>query len=57
MDSGGIGLTGGAVGYFWGGYVPHATTNWHPVIKKGRNTILISGRNTILISSIQSGAC
>ena len=25
---------GGALGYFWGGYVPPGTPNWHPVLKK-----------------------
>ena len=25
---------GGALGYFWGGYVPPGTPNWHPVPKK-----------------------
>ena len=24
---------GGALGYFWGGYVPPGTPNWHPVLK------------------------
>ena len=24
----------GALGYFWGGYVPPGTPNWHPVLKK-----------------------
>ena len=26
--------TRGALGYFLGGYVPHETPNWHPVLKK-----------------------
>ena len=25
---------GGALGYFWGGYVPPRTPNWHLVLKK-----------------------
>ena len=25
---------GGALGYFWGGYVPPGTQNWHPVLKQ-----------------------
>ena len=25
---------GGALGYFFGGYVPPGTPNWHPVLKK-----------------------
>ena len=25
---------GGALGYFWGGYVPPGTPNCHPVLKK-----------------------
>ena len=25
---------GGALGYFWGGYVPTGTPNWHPILKK-----------------------
>ena len=25
---------GGALGYFWGGYVPPGTPNWHPVLEK-----------------------
>ena len=25
---------GGALGYFWGGYVPPGTPNWHPILKK-----------------------
>ena len=53
MDSWGIGLTGGggggALGYFLGGYVPLGTPNWHPVLKKGRNPILLL--------SIQSSVC
>ena len=24
---------GGALGYFFGGYVPPGTANWHPVLK------------------------
>ena len=27
-------IPGGALGYFWGGYVPPGTLNWHPVLKK-----------------------
>ena len=27
-------VPGGALGYFLGGYVPHETPNWHPVLKK-----------------------
>ena len=27
-------VPGGALGYFWGGCVPHETSNWHPVLKK-----------------------
>ena len=27
-------IPGGALGYFWGGYVPPGTPNWHPVLKK-----------------------
>ena len=27
-------LGGGGLGYFWGGYVPPGTPNWHPVLKK-----------------------
>ena len=25
---------GGTLGYFWGGYVPPGTPNWHPVLTK-----------------------
>ena len=25
---------GGALGYFFGGYVPPGTPNWHPVLEK-----------------------
>ena len=25
---------GGALGYFWGGYVLTGTPNWHPILKK-----------------------
>ena len=25
---------GGGLGYFFGGYVPPGTPNWHPVLKK-----------------------
>ena len=25
---------GGGIGYFWGGYVPRGTPNWHPVLKR-----------------------
>ena len=51
MGSWGIGLTGGggALGYFLGGYVPPGTPNWHLVLKKGLNPILLL--------SIQSGVC
>ena len=24
----------GGLGYFWGGYAPPRTPNWHPVLKK-----------------------
>ena len=27
-------ISGGALGYFLGGYVPPGTPNWHPVLKK-----------------------
>ena len=30
----GAGWGGGALGYLLGGYVPHGTLNWHPVLKK-----------------------
>ena len=32
--TGGGGGEGAALGYFWGGYVPPGTPNWHPILEE-----------------------